>query len=443
MTEFKTKIYKKLEEEFVLVSKRILKTNISTNEETLHQYKLDIINTHNALIRYISYYYSKFDTATKTVYKTNLIQIRQRIIRCFENLQFQYHFSELLLTQIEYESEDESELSVIDTANLTITELDTIQEDSENINMADEARNKFITLCAQTLNNKYGGDPLGLSTFLNGIEFLELLAGDNINILVSFIKTRLEGKALEAIPSQNLTIANIKSSLKETIKPDSSKVVEGRILALKFNPTKSGEFTKDATELAEAFQRSLIIEGIPQAKAKSMAIEKTIEICRKSARSETVKAILAAKEFTEPSEVIAKLVVEGNTVYHEKQILSIQKQYRNNNNNRGRGNNRSRGSYGNYNNNRNNYQNNYQGYRNDNYNNQNGGYNNQNGNYNNNYRGNSRGRGNFRGNGRGYNNQNSQYIRVASNQGNEQLPSNNRRAISYNNLPIMQMPLDH
>lgn len=249
-----------------------------------------------------------------------------------------------MLTKINYEDEDTAN-ATIDEANLTVTELKNIEEDSESIdegedksesdsdehsntndfNMTDP-RVKFVQLCASTLNQKFDGDPLSLDIFINGIELLELLAGDNGDLLVSFIKTRLCGKALEAIPKEGATIANIKSTLRATIKPDSSKVVEGKILALRFNPTKSSEFTSEDTLLAEALQRSLIIEGIPQAKAKEMAVEKTIEVCRKNSRSNTVKAILASKVFSEPSEVIAKMIVEGNNDYQEKQILSFQKQ---------------------------------------------------------------------------------------------------------------------
>lgn len=48
---------------------------------------------------------------------------------------------------------------------------------------------------------------------------------------------------------------------RKTIKPDSSKVVEGRMLALKLNKINSTDFAKETEKLAEALQRSLVIEG--------------------------------------------------------------------------------------------------------------------------------------------------------------------------------------
>lgn len=89
--------------------------------------------------------------------------------------------------------------------------------------------------------------------------------------------TKLEGKALEAVDSSdNLTA--IVESLKKNIKPDSSKVVLGRMLAMKLNKLGSQEYAAKAEELAEALQRSLIIEGINREKAKEMVIDKTVEI---------------------------------------------------------------------------------------------------------------------------------------------------------------------
>lgn len=449
MTEFVKDEYKKLKEEFIRVSKRILKQDISKVEETLRTYRTDIVTVHDALIGYIKHFYGGFDTPTKVKYKGELVYIRRKIVRCFEVLRIEHEFSEFLLARIEDTSRiEESELeSESDTANLTVTDLDIVGEESsdsddtseEQLTMADQ-RLKFVSLCASTLNRPYAGDPLGLQGFICGIELLETLAGDHLATLTAFIKTRLEGKALECIPTDNVTIANIKSSLRAAIKPESSKVVEGKILALRFNPTKPTDFSNEATALAEAFQRSLIIEGIPQAKAKSMAVEKAVEICRKNAKSDTVKAILASKEFTEPAEVVAKLIIEANQAHQEQQVLSF-RQSRNN-----------RGKNGRY---RGNGQNNRNGNGQNNYNNNNGGRNNRGqnnrGNYQNqgnhqgqgNYQNQGGNRGSYRGNGnnRGYTNQ-GQYVRVVSNSGNGQLPSNERRAIAYHNAPMVQMPMD-
>lgn len=339
-----------------------------------------------------------------------------RKIRFSEFLCVQFRFLEFLLTRIE-NSDDLGQAKLEDekdTANLTITDLEAVEEEDEESystssggketenqpSMAE--RQKFVSLCASTLSKSYSGDPLSLQSFICGIELLETLADDNVDLLTAFIKTRLDGKALECIPTEGATIANIKSSLRASIKPESSKVVEGKILALRFNPTKPTDFTDEATALAEAFQRSLIIEGIPQQKAKSMAVEKAIEICRKNAKSDTVKAILASKEFSDPAEVVAKLVIESNNVHQERQVLSFQQtRYNRGKNFRFRGNNRNQGHGSYYANNRGQ-----------------------------NYRGQSN-RGQYRGGNRGY-------YQNGINRGHS-----NRVPIAYHNAPVVKMPLDN
>lgn len=454
MTELDTKVYKDLKEEFIRVSKKIIKEKLSKNGSKLEEYKSEIIISHNALINYIKHFYPQLDVENKVKYRDELKYIRGKIIKCFEYLQINYNFHERLLTKIGLDQNNSQldegilggNIDELTDENLTLTDLDRIGEgDSEtdveetetgkaqiepNIETkmtSTEDTRKFISLCASTLNQRYGGDPLGLASFLSGIELLESIAGEHTELLIKFIKTRLEGKALESIPTTNVTIASITNALKDTIKPDSSKVVEGKILSLRFNPTKPSEFTTEATELAEAFQRSLIVEGIPQAKAKSMAVEKTVDLCRRCARSSTVKAILASKEFSEPSEVIAKLIVEGNNDYHEKQILSIEKQQKQRSReSRGGGNGRGNyngqsgqgGQHGHYNNRENNHG---------------GGSGRGRGRgYNNGYNG---------GNGSGYNNSNqrSQYVRTID-QGNEHFPSSDRRDLEEE--PTLHIPYE-
>lgn len=146
----------------------------------------------------------------------------------------------------------------------------------------------------------------------------------------------------------------IKDALAAKTKFDNSKVVEGRLLALKADQSKLNDYAKKAEELADSLKRALVLEGIPQSKANEMAIDKTVELCRSNARSDMVRGILAITETT------------------EKQILQFRRQ--NNQNVRGHGFQYNR--YGYQNNDNNNFGNNQ------------------------NFRGNYRGRG--RGRGRGY-----------------------------------------
>lgn len=78
------------------------------------------------------------------------------------------------------------------------------------------------------------------------------------------------------------------------------------------------KFSERAEELAEQYRRSLCTEGFSKEKAKEIAIEKKVDLCRKSARSERLQAIIAATKFSEPKEVIAKMIVEINHLKLDK-----------------------------------------------------------------------------------------------------------------------------
>lgn len=459
--------FKHLKTEFINVTKRILKKNITRNRDKLDEYKRDIIQAYNDLTKYVDKCYNKINDETLDYFRDEIIKIREKLSKCFGKLECNYKLSNDLFAGIDTgvvtdENEDSEEslsddetsgMSKNSESNETVQEfslnngvndegtssLNNIEEtenrntqSSENIiiepqhlsvmpgdnddNMARKMSNaEFIRFAAQTVHKSYSGDPLALDSFINSVELAKTIAEqDQITILKKFILTRLEGKALECVNKEG-TVENIITDLRKTIKPDSSKVVEGRMLSLKLNKSNSTDFAHDAEKLAEALQRSLVIEGISLAKAKEMAVEKTVEMCRQSARTDLVKAVLASTTFNDPKEVVAKLIVEQNSQEKEHKILFFNR----NNNNGGfknnRGNFRGRGGF----NGRNNYNNN-------NYNNNNG-FNRQNNHYNNNnggYRGRGNGRGRYNNNNNNNNGRQNYNVRVTEN---SNVPSDARR----------------
>lgn len=161
-----------------------------------------------------------------------------------------------------------------------------------------------------------------MNAFINSVNLLRETASQaTIDTLKQFILTKLEGKSLEVVQENPNTIKDIVDALKEGIKPDNSKVVGGRLMALRADKTTLQDYTKQAEELAESLRRSLM--GISRAKAQEMAIEKTIEMCRASAKTDLMKSILASTTFTDPKEVVAKFVVEAATETTKKQVLAF------------------------------------------------------------------------------------------------------------------------
>lgn len=189
---------------------------------------------------------------------------------------------------------------------------------------------EFLKTISSIIKTNFSGDPLYLHSFLASIELAECIAtGNQVQILIKFIKTRLDGKALEVLPENIDTVKDITDALKAKIKYDKSEIIEGRMMALRIDNTTMQEFAKRAEELAESLRRSYISEGISKTKSMQMATNKAVEMCRLSAKTDLVKSVLASTNFTEPSDVIAKYIIETAQEKKERQVLNVSTQDRN------------------------------------------------------------------------------------------------------------------
>lgn len=235
-------------------------------------------------------------------------------------------------------------------------------EDSIELTERDKQKNtkmtttkiEYYNLCSRTLTATYEGDPLGLTPFIRSIELLESLDGDKTHqtVLRDFVLTKLKGVASEC-QTENPTIKQIIDTLKLKIKPENSKIISGKMMAIKADRTNLTDYTRQTEMLAEQFKRSLILEGIPTEQANKITIEKTIDLCKANTNSTVVKSVLLAKKFDDAKEVIAEFVIGSRSENGDQQILSYRanRNYTNTNY-RGRRN-FYRGNYGNngYNNN--------------------------------------------------------------------------------------------
>ncbi|XP_036346062.1 uncharacterized protein DDB_G0287625-like [Rhagoletis pomonella] len=176
-----------------------------------------------------------------------------------------------------------------------------------------EQKKSFISLCSSIINN-----------FHDKISLIEDLAEENLtSTLIAFLKSKLEEKAREALPTQILSVNDIKIALRGRIKPDNSKVVAGKISALHVNNNNYTDFAERVEELADSLERSLIIKGMTQRKAHEMAVEQTVNVCRLNAKSDLVKSILSSTTFSDSKDVVAKLIVEQNNEVKERQVLAF------------------------------------------------------------------------------------------------------------------------
>lgn len=412
--------YSILREEFFKVCKRVLKKELTANVEKHREYLKDLAAAYNDIVQFVSEFYDSLLPGDQETFLSDSTVFRSKLQAVYNRL------------NVTLKPPADS-FSLLSAKNI-LENFNSNQSSSNIDNMAatPDEKLKFIQAASQTINRPFGGDPLALAAFVNSVKLLKEITAANLQqTLLSFILTRLEGKALECVPRNAADVDEIIAALETNIQPDNSKVVAGRLLALKPDRAKLASFSEQAESLAESFQRSLIIEGISQAKAREMSIEKTVEVCRNAARTELVKAVLASTKFDSPKEVIAKYIVESSTEEKERQILALrayQRQNRRGNgstfgNYRGRnGNNRNQGNR--YNSNNRN-SNNGNANRNSGY----GGQGNGDG-----YRGYNGGSGNF-GRNRGYNN-------YRNNQNSDNRNGGGNRNVRYTeNFQAPQVPL--
>ena len=119
---------------------------------------------------------------------------------------------------------------------------------------------------------------------MDKIDLIEDLTEPNLQTtFINFVKSKLEGKARETLPDRIERLGDIKTALKNGIKPENLKAIAGRIAALNVRNNYFTEFAKQADELAGSLKRSSVVEGITQNKAHEMTVEQTISVCRLNA----------------------------------------------------------------------------------------------------------------------------------------------------------------
>ncbi|XP_036322064.1 putative uncharacterized protein DDB_G0278921 [Rhagoletis pomonella] len=397
MSEF-VKQFKVYKADFDKITKRILQNRpLSSNAKKFNEYKYSLITAYNNILLLVIGNSSAHTCNLKEV-QVKLARCKEQLAKCFNKLNCRVRIPPDSLSLIcqsdlaDSESEEEfsdakSEASVQFSLKrstslssfkdlLTISDEPSTATSSPNISKffqefldmaTPEQKKSFISLCASIIRENYNGDPLALESFIDKSNLIEDFADENLNTtFISFLKSKLEGKAREAIPTEVSSVGQIKDALRNRIKPDTSKVVAGKIASLHVINNNYTEFAKRVEELSDALERSLIIEGMTQSKAHKIAVEQTVNVCRLNTRSDLVKSILSSTTFSDSKDVVAKMIVGQNNQVKERQVLAFRSRvnrpnsfrgsfrgYNNNADNSRYSNNGSRHYGNNFNNNRN------------------------------------------------------------------------------------------
>lgn len=205
-----------------------------------------------------------------------------------------------------------------------------------------------IKLVNSTLK-PFNGEFDELNSFILNIEILEsAIPAEHLLLGIKCIRGKLQGAAAGFMPASVTTYAEIISNLKLHIKAETASVVEAKLAAIRFDNNNLTKFTEEVEKAALALSKTYIHEGIPIAKANEMTIARVTETCRRSARNDLVRSVLASTHFETPKSVLSKFITEVADQNKDKQFLAFRQQQQPDR----RGNNRPegyRGGYRNYN----------------------------------------------------------------------------------------------
>ena len=143
-----------------------------------------------------------------------------------------------------------------------------------------QEKTQFIATCSSVIRYNLDGNPLGLESFINKIMLIEEIVEQKlVATFIAFVKSKSQGIAREALPDNINPIDDIIKALRARIKPDNSKDIVGRIAALHVRNGNFQEFSKQAEDLADALERSIVIESITKVKAQEIAVKHTVSVC--------------------------------------------------------------------------------------------------------------------------------------------------------------------
>lgn len=79
-----------------------------------------------------------------------------------------------------------------------------------------DQKKSFVSMCANIIRDNYNGNPLALESFLDKVSLIQELTDENMtSTFISFLKSKLEGKARDLLPATVNSVDEIKIALKE------------------------------------------------------------------------------------------------------------------------------------------------------------------------------------------------------------------------------------
>lgn len=318
---------------YVLVGKRILKSNLSKNPSTLLAYKRDIITAHNRFVNYITNRYESVSEDHKAIYRQNLDYVREKTSDCFKKLNVEYQFTDNIFEFIEEAQANFSDKSNLDEGtdsedtyhfdeNLRNSDDDNRENDNGNSNNQDNQNNgndrifsedemaltvvEFLNFATKIIPD-FDGTYANLQSFIDGLNLANASVGTHGASLIELIKSKLKGTARGCISNEN-TVPLIIAALQTNVKAESASLIESKMMNIIQSKKKANDYVKEIELLASDLKRAHITEGVPIANADKLATNSAVKALRKNASSDKVKWSMETSTFQNLNEAVDKFV---------------------------------------------------------------------------------------------------------------------------------------
>lgn len=153
----------------------------------------------------------------------------------------------------------------------------------------------------------FDGRSENLRAFIDSLQLLNTIKGDNEAIAVSLIKTKLKGTARNLIENEG-TILEIISKLRATVKGESVEVLTAKIMNTRQNNKTANNYCSEIENLTKSLESAYISDGLSCELANKYSTQVAVKALTKNCTIDKVKLIMEAGQFNNMNEAITKFV---------------------------------------------------------------------------------------------------------------------------------------
>lgn len=234
------------------------------------------------------------------------------------------------------------------------SDIETLQENTETMTNQVALDREYVKQVSSSVP-EFDGKKLSLNRFLTALRIVERTKGDQEDIAVEVIKSKITGTILYKVQNES-TISGIINKLKDNVKGESPDVLKAKLLNIKQKGKTASQYATEMDNLRKQLEAAFIDDGLDPNNAEKFSTNESISAMIKNCEHEKLKVILEAGNFVTFNDVMGKYIHCSTEMTGSATTVLFQRGRNNRGGSyppqRGRGN--GRGNY-NSNNNNNNY----------------------------------------------------------------------------------------